>query len=319
MQTLAPISDDQTEPSVSEVILANGCSISLEGMTLDDLQALQWDQEQKFAKAMLACPKGSEARTKITGQAYDTVCVIFAAQQEDDQPLVMGLDPRYVRLVLDILQQQINHGMGQPRLFEIGYGCGAMLEEVHGQGFPVMGVEISGTMREEAITRLGKKFADQLLLGDLRCVQPDSLPGRPSLVYWNDVFEHICPDEISDYLEHIYQMLPHGGTLVTVTPNWLLRPSDVTGDFCPPRTEANGLHLKEYRLSEVTRLLKEAGFHSVATPMVVSRKRVYQCGGGFRLAKQLCEPLMDWLPVRAAHLLCRGLGMSYTIATKFVR
>jgi len=107
-----------------------------------------------------------------------------------------------------------------------------------------------------------------------------------------------------------------GGQLVTITPNWLLRPSDVTGDFCPPRTEANGLHFQEYRLAEVTGLLKQAGFRRVAAPLFVNRKRIYQFGGGFRLGKQWIEPLLDKLPVQPAHLLCRGLGLSCTIATK---
>ena len=84
-------------------------------------------------------------------------------------------------------------------------------------------------------------------------VDVDSLAGRPTLIYWNDVFEHIPPDEIGDYLSHIHRLLAPGGTLVTITPHWLLRPMDVTGDFCPPRTVARGLHLKEYRLAEVTR------------------------------------------------------------------
>jgi hypothetical protein len=177
-------------------------------------------------------------------------------------------------------------------------------------------VEISATMREQALKVLGKRHADELLFGDLRQVKAAELDERPSLIYWNDVFEHICPDEIGDYLAHIHQLLQPGGTLVTITPNWLLRPSDVTRSFCPLRTEARGLHFKEYRLAEVAKLLKQAGFKRVATPLVVSKQRIYLCGRGGRLVKQLCEPLIDKLPIKCAHLLCRGLGLSYTIARK---
>jgi len=305
------------EPTpASKVMLADGRWQSLAGLSPQQLHELQWEQEQKFAHAICTLPKGSTDRALVTGQAYDTVCAILSAQQDDDQPLVMGLDPRYIRLVLELLNQQIHRGIGQPRFFEIGYGSGAMLKEVRALGYSIAGLEVSDTMRDEALGVLGEKFADQLLLGDIRNVTPESLPGRPSLIYWNDVFEHICPDEISDYLTQIYKLLTPGGQLVTITPNWLLRPSDVTGDFCPPRTEANGLHLKEYRLAEVTTLLKQAGFRHVATPLVVSRKRIYHFGGGFRLGKQWFEPFLDKLPIRPAHLLCRGLGLSHTIATK---
>ena len=311
-----PPSAPQPETTTSGVLLADGKWATLEGLSVEMLQHLQWEQEQKFANAIRALPKGSPDRALVISQAYDTVCAILSAQQGDDQPLVMGLDPRYGRLVVELLNQQIHRGIGQPRFFEIGYGSGLILEEVLDHGFKAGGIEVSNTMRDEAISVLGEKFADQLLLGDLRNVSKDSLPGRPSLIYWNDVFEHICPDEIAEYLDKIHELLMPGGQLVTITPNWLLRPSDVTGDFCPPRTEAVGLHLKEYRLAEVTKLLKQAGFRRVAAPLFVTPGRIFHFGGGFRLGKQWIEPLLDKLPLRPAHLLCRGLGLSCTIATK---
>lgn len=297
-------------------MLADGTWHSLAGMSVAELSALQWEQEQRFARAIAATPKKSHERELVTGQAYDTICAILAAINGDSMPLQMGLDKRYTRLVLELLYRQVSRGIGRPRLFEIGYGSGLLLKEVSDHGFAVGGVEISAMMREQAIQLLGARHASSLHSGDIRHIVGEELRERPSLVYWNDVFEHICPDEIGDYLALIHQILQPRGMLVTITPNWLLRPSDVTRVFCPLRTEARGLHFKEYRLSEVTKLLKQAGFRRVATPMVVSRQRIYLCGGGGRIAKQWCEPLLDRLPIKPAHLLCRGLGLSYTIATK---
>lgn len=318
MPTINPMPTE--EPPVcstsSEVMLADGSWHSLEGMTVEQLQQLQWEQERKFAYAIRSLPKGSSERAQVTGRAYDTVCNILSAQQPPGQPLVMGLDARYSRFVVELLNQQVQRGIGRPRLFEVGYGAGMMLKEASDHGYCVGGIEVSTAMRDEALTVLGESHADQLLLGDLLNTSVDSLDSRPSLIYWNDVFEHICPDEISDYLDKIHELLMPGGQLLTITPNWLLRPSDITGDFHPPRTEAQGLHLKEYRLAEVTALLKQAGFRSVATPLFVSRKKIYQGGGGLRLGKQWIEPLLDRLPIFAMNLLCRGLGLSYTIATK---
>lgn len=319
MLTLDPTTDPPRTPLPSfatEVMLADGTWASLQGLSDEDLKVLQWDQEQKFAYAIQAMPKGSQERALITGQAYNTVCAILAAQQADGKPLDQGLDARYVRLVFDVLNQQVGRGIGQPVFFEVGYGSGMMLKEIADHGYPIAGVEISDTMRGEALSVLGERFAEQLFLGDLRGLDKRTLSRRPSLIYWNDVFEHICPDEISEYLAKIYELLIPGGQLITITPNWLLRPSDVTGDFCPPRTEATGLHLKEYRMGEVKTLLKQAGFRRVATPLVVSRKRMYLLGGGGRLFKQWLEPVLERLSVMPAHLLCRGLGLSCTIATK---
>ncbi len=309
-------STEEPQATNAEVTLADGQPQSLAGLSVGELQELQWQQEQQFAIAIKNAPRGSEQRTAVVAQAYDTICSILAAQQADDQPLVMGLDARYVKLVLSLLDRQVRQGFGQPRLFEVGYGSGMMLKHASDRGFFVGGIEVSTAMRDEAIEVLGQRYADQLLLGDLLSLDENTLAGKPSLIYWNDVFEHICPDEIDDYLRQLHRLLIPGGTLVTITPNWLLRPSDVTGDFCPPRTEARGLHLKEYRLAEVSQLLKKAGFRSVATPLVVTKKRILTCGNGLRVAKQIVEPLLDHLPIRPADLLCRVLGMSCTIATK---
>jgi len=309
-------SRQQSAPSARQVLLADGRRFCLDGLDGRQLHQLQWEQEQRFANAILACPKGSRERALVIGQAYDTICTILAAQQADGAPLAMGVDPRYIRLVVELLNRQVRNGIGQPRLFEVGYGSGMLLKEVSDHGFRIGGIEVSAEMREQALTLLGDRFAELLLLGDLRETEKPHTTDRPTLVYWNDVFEHICPDEIAEYLEKIHHLLIPEGMLVTITPHWLLRPSDVTGDFCPPRTEPRGLHFKEYRLAEVSRLLRRAGFRRVATPLFVTRSRIYLSGGGCRLGKQLCEMLIDELPVRYAHLLCRGLGMSITLATK---
>ena len=315
---LPPIAEPQEPlaPPAPEILLANGRRLSLAGMSLEELQQLRWEQERQFAQMILSLPKGSRERTLVIGQAYDSISTILESQQENEGSPQLGVDHRHVWLVLELLNQQIRRGFGRPRLFEIGYGNGTILKKVSDQGFPVGGIEISPAMRDEALGRLGDAFADQLLEGDLQSVDEQSLADRPSLVYWSDVFQRICPDEISDYLQQIYQLLIPGGTLVTITPHWLLRPSDVTSDFCPPRTEARGLHLKEYRLAEVVRLLKRTGFRRVATPLAVTRQRIHLFGNGLRLSKQLAESVLDRLPVRCAHLLCRGAGMSITLATK---
>jgi predicted TPR repeat methyltransferase len=319
LETLTPPADERQFEIVDAcemVTLADGSSRSLSAMSARALQELQWEQEQSFARAIKAAPKCSWERGKIIQRAYDTVCKILAAQLADaGQPLVMGLDSRYVRLVLDLLRQQSQRGL-RPRLFEVGYGCGSLLTEVREHGYKIGGVEVSSMMHDQAVARLGERYAQSLLLSDLRDVKADKLEGRPTLIYWNDVLEHIPPDEANEYLAHIHELLAPGGVLVTITPNWLLRPSDVTGDFCPWRTEARGLHLKEYRLSEVAQLVRQAGFRRVTMPLFVTRRRLVVCGSGGRLAKQLVEPWLDRLPVRAARLLSRGLAMSVTIAWK---
>ena len=76
------------------------------------------------------------------------------------------------------------------------------------------------------------------------------------------------------------------------------------------------MHLKEYTLVEVSRLLRRAGFTRVATPLIVVPQRVVFCGNGLIGLKRLLEPGLERLPFPFAKLLCRGLGLSCTLATK---
>jgi len=217
----------------NQIVLADGSVHSLDGLARDELLALQWQQEREFARRILAAPKGSSERSRVTCHAYSSVTRILARVQGDtDRPLIMGMHPRQGRLVLDLLRRQQRRG--QPaRFFEIGYGTGTLLKIVADAGFPMAGIEIASAMREQAVEQIGPKYASRLHLGDfLKCKAPLA-DGPWSLVYWNDVFEHIPPDEIGDWLERIYEMLAPGGQLVTITPNWHCRPSDVTAAICP--------------------------------------------------------------------------------------
>lgn len=297
-----------------EVLLADGSRLCLDGMSAEQLLRLQFEQEQAYARKFIEHPKRSAQRAAAFAQGYDTVTALFAAANNITGPVAMGVDPRYERLVLGLLERQRRRGLA-PRMFEIGYGCGALLERVSRQGFDVGGIEVSPAMHRAAREALPDR-CEQLLLGDFMADDAPLDQGAYSLCYWNDVFEHIPPDEIADYLRRIHDLLEPGGILLTITPNWHSRPNDVTGDFFPPRTEARGVHLKEYTLREVTALLRAAGFRRVATPLFVTKRRIVPCGGGLSWAKRFAEPALEYLPFRLAKLLLRGFGLSCTIAER---
>lgn len=302
--------------SASHVTLADGTTRDLRGLSRDALIRLQWEQESTFARRILAAPKGSPDRAEAVRRAYDTVTPIHAAVVgRSGKPLVMGLHPRYERMLRGLLRRQRERGL-KPRFFEIGYGSGVLLKRVAGWRVPAAGIEISPTMYELACQHVGPSSHVDLYVGDF--LRDDFAPNGPpcTLFYWNDVFEHIPPDEVPDFLRKIHDLLPPGGQLVTITPNWHTRPWDITGTLHPSRTEAAGLHLKEYTLREVTGLLREAGFSQVATPLVVVPARALLCGSGLVGLKRLVEPSLEYLPVHAAVLLSRGLGLWETIATK---
>jgi SAM-dependent methyltransferase len=304
-------------PAASQnVVLADGICRDLSELARDELVFLQWEQEKEFALQIMASAKGSQARSQITRRAYDTVTGILAvARGTGSDSLVMGMHPKHERLVLKLLQRQRRNGV-DAGFFEIGYASGKLLKRIGDAGFPFAGIEVSTVMRDMALRLLGEEHAEKLLLGDFLSLGKPLAGRRFSLVYWNDVFEHIPPDEIGDWLKRIHGLLAPGGKLVTITPNWHVRPSDVTKAIRPPRSEAAGLHLKEYTLGEVTRLLRRAGFDDVATPLGVTSQHVVLCGNGLAALKRFFEPALEWLPFGLAQLACRGGGLSCTIATK---
>jgi SAM-dependent methyltransferase len=310
----------QTDPrwaSASEtVVLADGAPTDLAGLPIESLAELQWHQERQFARQILLSPKGSPERAALIRRAYDAAATIFARRQAlAGRPANLGLHPRHVRLVAELVARQ--HGRRlSPAVFEIGYGRGSLLAGIARLGVPVAGIEVSTVMHQEACRRLGPAHAPCLLRGEFLTADLKRLDGRFSLVYWNDVFEHVPPDEILDYLGRIHRLLASGGQLVTVTPNWHRRPSDVTALFRPPRTKAEGLHLKEYTLVEAWSLLRQAGFRRVATPLAVLPHRIVLAGGGLIRWKRRLEPALELVPFRLARLICRGLCLDCTIAAK---
>lgn len=306
-----------------DVQLIDGSQRDLSELNPEEIARLHWEQERAYAAAIRQAPRGSEERLRAFQQGYDTVTKIIArrAGAAADQGLVMGFSPRYVRLVARLLAQQqtqLRRQTGNPsataRLFEVGYGSGIMLEAILRQGFEVAGIEVSENMRQQARRRLPEDWQSQLYLGDFLALD---LPEQSfEVVYWNDVFEHLPPDESHDYLRKIHQLLAPGGVLVTITPNWHVRPSDVTGEYKPPRSNAEGFHLKEYTLREMRSILREAGFERVTMPWFVTRQHTFLYGSGGIGLKCCLEPVLEFLPFKLTRLFCRGFALSCTLAWK---
>jgi 2-polyprenyl-3-methyl-5-hydroxy-6-metoxy-1,4-benzoquinol methylase len=312
-----------------QVTLDNGQVQDLSQLDLPALHDLQWEQERAFADRIRRSPRQSAQRAEAFRTGYDTVTKILACQeraarQNDPQAgvsqaraadgLVMGFNPRYVKLVVKLLRRAQARGAQRPRLFEIGYGSGAMLAEVAAAGFDVGGIEVSSYMQSQATARL-PQHQSSLLLGEFLALDLRPWQGC-HVIYWNDVLEHVHPDESLDFLRKAHELLALGGVLVTITPNWHTRPTDITKAYRPPRQEAEGFHLKEYTLREVTGLIRRAGFARVGTPLLVTPRHTLLAGRGLCRLKRWCEPLLEYLPFSLARLICRGGALNTTLAWK---
>ena len=301
------------------VALVDGKHVNLHHLSVEELTQLQITQEPAFAEKIASTKKGSAERTAVIRQAYETICTTLdelSRRKNAGQSLSMGMDRRYTEFVLQQLVAQCKSGK-DGGVFELGFGSGIFLQAASQAGHRVGGLEVTSHLFEEAKTKLPVSQQDNLWFGDFCSIDFGNQYESYGLAYWNDVFEHIPVDEISDYLRKLYCLLKPGGKLITITPNWHMRPSDVTCNFRPSRSEAVGFHLKEYTLGEVRQLILDAGFKTVHTPLFITSKQYY-FSDTFDLTglKARMEPILEFLPFKLAVQMCRRFGLSCTIATK---
>lgn len=300
------------------ISLVDGSSQDISTLDLEELTKLQCEQEPAWAIEIMRHPKDSTERAHAITTAYSSICAILAemSQRNEAEEFAMGMDARYTKLILSILAKQKSKTQ-RPGLFEIGFGSGLLLKDIADKGYRIGGLEVVPDLVNAAKQIIPTESHTNLLCGDFRKVDLSAHVGQYSVVYWNDVFEHIPPDEIHDYLVLAKELLIPGGKLVTITPNWHMRPSDVTNNFLPPRSEPVGFHLKEYTANEIADAVRSAGFTSVSVPDFISPNKMYSpIIPGFTKMKLMLEPLLEWLPYRLAVQACRRFGLNCTIATK---
>lgn len=81
------------------------------------------------------------------------------------------------------------------------------------------------------------------------------------LTFSNQFMEHIHPNDALNHLQNVYKALIPKGHYICITPNRLNGPHDVSKFF--NESEAMGLHLKEYKVTELDCLFRKAGFSDV--------------------------------------------------------
>jgi hypothetical protein len=101
--------------------------------------------------------------------------------------------------------------------------------------------------------------------------------------------EHLHPDDAFEQLQNIYNSLVPRGVYICITPNKLTGPHDVSKYF---DEIATGFHLKEYTISELTRLFRKAGFSKVR--IFIGARGIFTHFPSLPLI--LCEKLLCKLP-----------------------
>ncbi len=166
---------------------------------------------------------------------------------------------------------------------EIGAGDCMLSLEVAKTAKRVYAIEVS----QEIVGGVEKPKNVEIIISDgLDIPVP---PGSVNVVYSNQLMEHVHVDDALVQLNHIHRILRPGGVYICITPNRLNGPHDVSKYF---DDVASGFHMKEYTVTELTQLVKRAGFVRVKTHLGV--KVAYIALPMF--VTVLCEALMCKLP-----------------------
>lgn len=175
---------------------------------------------------------------------------------------------------------------------EVGPGDCSLSYEVANYARQVYAVDVS-----EEITRTAAAPANfKLILSDGSSI-PVS-PGSIDLAYSNQLMEHLHPEDALEQLRNISAALAPGGIYVCITPNRLTGPHDISKYF---DTEATGFHLKEYTVTELIAIMRQAGF---------TKFRVYICEnkGKFMVLPALVAVALEAVLSKLPHKTRRQLG-----------
>jgi hypothetical protein len=235
----------------------NGEDIDISELTIDQLWALHYEQEKSFADIIKKTKPFSAERGVLMKKGYETVNKIMVLRQikQGKELESYGASDSYIKLIEKLIKKIISK-KGKCLFFEAGVGTGKIIKSV---------VNLKDVTAIGCDVYVDKNFIDSGLtvyestIYEALLKLPDN---NIDIFYWNDVLEHIPEDETEDYIKLLYKKMNTGGIIITITPNRLKGPSDITAHFEPRGTIAKGFHFHEYTFYEVLKMFEKHNIRS---------------------------------------------------------
>lgn len=141
-------------------------------------------------------------------------------------------------------------------------------------------------------------------------------PASYDIIYSNQVFEHLHPDDTIPLLQSYHKFLKTDGHLVIVTPNRLTGPHDVSRAFCE---DAEGFHLKEYTYKELKAQLQATGYKKIRGYVGHKKLGYFGLGISWLVAAEKCFNILPgFIKKRVKHssVLFNLFGLKITAVKK---
>lgn len=193
----------------------------------------------------------------VREQLYREAYSKFTRLQVQKGSVDQGVTPSIVALARPLMEGR--------DVLEIGSGNGGfayqVMDVVHSYSF----IEPSSEAAEFLINRIKAygvpKHAIVGTTGQLDAVQDDF-----DVIYCNDVYEHLHPDDGSSMIEACARKIRPSGRLILIASNKHFGPFDGTERYMGKGVPAAGLHINETSYQELADLLQRHGFSRVFSP-----------------------------------------------------
>jgi len=212
-------------------------------------------------------------RNMIMKNGYETIHQIQITRsiKEGKVKYSFGATDAYGNLIKKIIKKVLQK-KEKCLFFEAGVGTGKIINSIAGlQNVTAMGCDV---YINEELKKSDLMIYECTIYEALRKLNDKSI----DVFYWNDVIEHIPEDEIEDYLKLLQNKMNVGGIIITITPNRIKGPCDVTSHFEPRGTIAKGFHFHEYTFYEIIKMFQKYNFESVYGFLGYAGKGLYILG-----------------------------------------
>ncbi|MDB5143830.1 MAG: hypothetical protein JWQ66_2543 [Mucilaginibacter sp.] len=218
-----------------------------------DMVLKHWDLEKALTKQLF--DSTPQNRKKVFYDAYNTLYNELPWLQKtgsiNDGFSEQGYNEKWLPILGDVTGKLI---------YEIGSGNGNLITFLASKGAMCVGTELS----ENRPSKHPKKNLEWHNTDGVNLTDYEPKEYY-DLVISDQVIEHLHPDDIGIHFKNVYGILKTDGKYIFYTPHYYIGPGDVSRIFgC---VEAEGMHLKEYKYTEIYRLLKSAGFTKIDIPV----------------------------------------------------